>query len=313
MPKLPLPFLLLLGCLTRIALCQPLHAPILVIDPGHGDRAWGEVPADPGAGADTPAGRAWECVFSWDTAMRLKELAEERGATVLLTLEDPSGNYSPHDWNTERIPQPGTPEFPYRRLVDIPRPQTVHQALYSRVLTANRIYRRYRWTHHVYFISLHFDSTNPEVAGISFYYPPWLEESEEVRVLSNSIRNKERARKSLLTGAERGLAQRRHFAVLSLAENANSFLVELGNIRSLNIDGSNPDLWRMRDPESRQAYAQLLVEALEKMPKRPLPQGRNWKPATAVILLFLLLLARLRGTKRSRLESAEHGRDSQMP
>ena len=137
---------------------QSLEGLTVVIDPGHGDRAWGRVAADPGA----TSGSHRECVYTWDTAMRLRKLLRERGAEVVLTLEDPAQNYEPHD----------RPEgFVFKRLVDFPNPRSPFQALVSRVATANRVFHTSR--NRVYFFSLHYDSTSPRVAGVSFYYPSW--------------------------------------------------------------------------------------------------------------------------------------------
>ena len=293
----------------------PLDDMIVVIDPGHGDRAYGGVPADPGAGAHTSHGEAWECVFTWDTAMRLKQTVEAQGGKVFLTLRSPNGDYAPHPWGPENFPTPGSPQFPYRELVDIPQPSSVHQALCSRVLTANRIYEEHHYSHRVVFLSLHYDSTNPDLQGISFYYPPWSEESRSVQSLKRTIRKHGRARRDIYTDRERGLAQPYSYAVLSLARNPDSFLMELGNIRSLDPQGKNPDLWRMRDPQTRQAYAELLTEALQAMPSRPRPPLiRPWPLLLSGLLLLLWMRIRqLRGTKARKLESAQHGRDPALP
>ena len=260
---------------------------VLVLDPGHGDRAWGVVPSDPGATAKVESGTIQECYYTWDTAMRLKRLAEEEGATVFLTLE--GEDYESRDWSPQEIP-----EWRYKTLIDFPEPRSEYEALLSRVSTGNRRYLQYSYSHDVVFFSLHFDSTNPDLAGVSFYYPTWCEKPRFVDTLVEELRASGRARQSLRTGLEIGVAKPYQYAVLSQTFNPESYLVELGNMRSLDSQGSNPDLWRMRDPGVREEYARLLVRALVKRPERvkPAPSLRR-----AFLLLFLLLLG-VRGVRR---------------
>lgn len=259
--------LLVLGLYLPPGHSRPLDDVVLVIDPGHGDRAVGRVPADPGAQAHCQSGLASECVFTWDTCMRLKRLAEAEGAEVYLTLQAPDGDHEPHDWNPQNFPEAGSEGFPYRTLVDYPEPTSVAQALDSRVATANRVYRYCHWRKRVYFFSLHFDSTSPDLSGVSFYYPPGVGRTAEVEALLQSIRNDGRERRSSITGCEWRVAQEHFYSVLSRAENPNSFLVELANMRSLEASGGNPDLWRMRDPQVREEYARMLLRATERFPR----------------------------------------------
>ena len=254
---------------------------VLVIDPGHGDRAWGQVSSDPGAIAEVEAGTLQECYYTWDTAMRLKRLAEEKGAKVYLTME--ADDYGSHDWSPGEIP-----EWQYKKLVDIPDPRSEYEALLSRVSTGNRRYLQHCYDRDVVFFSLHFDSTNPDLAGVSFYYPTWCEKPPFVSTLANEIRARGRARQSLRTGLEYHVAKPYQYAVLSQALNPDSYLIELGNMRSSDGEGANPDLRRMQDAQVREDYAQMLVSALTRRPEqgRPAPYLR-W----AFLLIFLSLLA----------------------
>ena len=277
---------------------------VLVLDPGHGDRCWGRVPADPGATVKHLHGEVAECVLTWDTALRVKELAESQGARVYLTLsmsENPETH--PRDWDRNSIPGPGSPDSPYRALVERPTPSSVGQALYSRVETANRIYNTWNWTHDVYFLSLHFDSTNPDLAGISFYYPNWCEKPPFVSVLEQSIRSRGRERKSLRTGFEYGLSQAYPYAVLSNANNPDSYLVELANLRSLDRFGVNPDLEIALKPQERQAYAELLVDALLHRPE-PLHSNRRTLQWLAIALSLTLGLLIIRMWQKRRYRSS---------
>ncbi|MEW6277451.1 MAG: N-acetylmuramoyl-L-alanine amidase [Candidatus Eremiobacterota bacterium] len=282
-------WLVLLWLLLAVPARADLEEVVLVLDPGHGDRAWGEVMADPGACAESIHGTAWECCFTWDTAMRLKRAAEARGAQVFLTLQDPRGDYRPRPWSPDSFPDVTDGSFAYKSLVEVPEPSTVEAALWSRAATANRVYREHP-SKRVYFLSLHFDSTAPELAGISFYYPTWEGSGGSfVAVLQEEIRLAGRQRASLHTGRERGLAQPHAFAVLSQSENPDSYLIELGNIRSRDAEGKNPDLWRMRSPETRQAYAELILRAAARDAREP----RGRAPGKPPIRLRWILLSAL--------------------
>lgn len=241
----------------------------VVIDPGHGDRAWGGVPADPGADY---AGYQ-ECVYTWDTAMRLRRRLLAAGAEVVLTLEDPDDDYQPRN---------RCDGFIFKRLVDFPYPRTQHQALISRVATANRVYRSAN--HRVYFLSLHFDSTSPRVAGVSFYYPSWGTRRPFVDRLETELRRTRRQRIDLGTGLEVGLSSPGHYAVLNQSENPDSYLIEFGNLRSRAPDGSNPDLWRMRSARVREDYARIVSGVVLEDARRSAPPAR---PDFPLALLFL--------------------------
>lgn|GEM_PF-1657303 len=286
-------FVLLFAAVISLSSCawsqDELSDLVLVIDPGHGDRAWGEVPSDSGAVAEVEAGTLQECFYTWDTAMRLKRLAEEKGAKVYLTME--SDSYDSQDWSPGEIP-----EWRYKKLVDIPQPHSEYQALLSRVSTGNRRYLQHCYDRDVVFFSLHFDSTNPDLAGVSFYYPTWCEKPPFVDTLTNEIRARGRARRSLRTGLEYHVARPYNYAVLSQAFNPDSYLIELGNMRSFDCRGSNPDLWRMRDTLVREDYAQMLVSALTKRPEqvRPAPASR-----LTFLLIFVLVLLAAKGVRRA--------------
>ena len=279
---------------------------VLVLDPGHGDRSCGQILADPGAVVQSDSGPISECVLTWDTALRLKQLVEQRGGKVFLTLEN-SNEDKPSDWPPNSIPKPGTSDFSYRALVSNPNPRSEWETLQARVDEANSVFRTWSWTHDVYFISLHFDSTSPDLAGISFYYPTWCKEPGFRRVLEDTIRKSHRARQDLRTGQERGLSQPGRYAILSHSENYDAYLVELANLRSEDSQGGNPDLWRARSAEGRQAYAELLLEALV---NRPEPSPDSWKfrqrasLKKVCLLAFVLLSLVIWRLRRSRRQAS---------
>ena len=268
-------------------MAAPLDGVTVVLDPGHGDRAYGSVPADPGASAKLPNGDALECVFTWDTSMRLRRQLQELGAEVVLTLRAPASSKEPKDWSPDSFPS--MDDYEFKVLVENPKPESVHSALMSRVETANRVYNNTRGP--IYFLSLHFDSTSPRLAGVSFYYPAWSKESSTfVELLESKLRKDGRERRDLITGEEVKISSPGRYAVLDHSINPNSYLIELGNIRSLDESGGNPDLWRMRDLRVREEYAELLCETILEHHQTSTPKvrsrGRNWRNPK-----FLLVLA----------------------
>lgn len=244
----------------------------VVIDPGHGDRGTAAVPADPGAHAESVHGTAWECVFTWDTALRLKRAAEARGVKTFLTLADEKGDYHPQAWSPDRFP--GLAQFRFKTLVQDPSPASVDDALYARVAAANRFYAENR-DKDVYFISLHFDVAATDLAGMSFYYPAWEGGGGPfVDLLTDEMRAAGRARTNLDTGREVKVSQAHRYAILSNSHNPDSYLIELGNLASLDRSGGNPDLWRMRDQASRQEYAELILRAIGRAHRAERPRAR---------------------------------------
>ena len=267
----------------------------IVIDPGHGDRGTAAVPADPGAHAESVHGTAWECVFTWDTAMRLKRAAEAKGAQTFLTLSDEKADYAPKSWSPDRFP--GLEQYRFKTLVEDPSPASVDDALYARVAAANRFYADNR-DKDVYFISLHFDVAATDLAGMSFYYPAWPGGGGAlVELLADEMRADGRARTNLDTGREVKVAQAHRYAILSNSHNPDSYLIELGNLASLDRAGGNPDLWRMRDPATRQEYAELILRAIgrahrsERSHLRPLPHLSRRKMALALLGLLVVPFA----------------------
>lgn len=258
---------------TRAAL--PLTDVVVILDPGHGDEPvkTTHTHADPGSWAKTPHGLiAWECVFTWDVSMRLKEFLEGKGAQVFLTLRDPKGDYRFRNWGPTKFPtvsgdgaaHKGQEIFRYKHLVDDPDPLSDIAALRSRSTTANRIYRKYSKTKDVYFLSIHFDSTAAPVdqAGMHFYHAPGGGTGFR-SALMRQLRLENRFRRFLVSGEEVGVCQAANFSVLTNSVNLDSYLIELGFITSRHPKtGKNPDLWRMRSPQVREEYACLITRAL---------------------------------------------------
>lgn len=252
----------------------PLKGMVLVIDPGHGERPTGAngkrfQNADPGTYEKSPHGNtAHEGVFVWDVAMRLKKQVEGKGGRVFLTLRDPNGDYAPKNWGPKRFPvvkKNGKDElFVFKSLIDIPEARVWTESLTSRARTANRIYKKYHRTNKVYFVSIHFDCTSPSVAGMGFYRST-SGGTSFVQILLAQIRKEKRQCHFLATGAEHPHACGvKDYNVIAESINPDSYLIELGNIRSRDKNGKNPDLWRLRNPKNREDYAGLITRALVK-------------------------------------------------
>ena len=220
--------------------------------------------------------------------MRLRRAAQSEGAEVFLTLEGGEDELQPRDWGSDGFPQPGSAEFRYKAVRGCPQPQTSQEALVARVNCANQVYRDQGRRSDVYFLSLHFDSTSPRLSGVSFYYP-YRGGTEFVDILARSIREAGRARQDADLGGEYELCQGAGYAVLSHSDNPDSYLIELGNLRSR----EGADLWKMRTATTRGKYAEMIMDALrhrtDKAPRAARGPGRRWR-AWQVLLIPLSLI-----------------------
>ncbi|MBI4032255.1 N-acetylmuramoyl-L-alanine amidase [Candidatus Berkelbacteria bacterium] len=244
----------------------------VVLDPGHGERcATRRTPfPDPGSHGTAPNGRTlYEAVVTWDVAMRTRRYLLGKGARVELTLVAPDGDYAPKGWGpqefptvpTDPNPNKGKERYVWKLLREVPDPETWREALRSRASTGNQCFVENKTEWDVYFISLHCDSTSPDLAGVSFYRGS-DGGTGFAYFLRRELEKSRLQRRNLRTGEDWDVYKVAPYAVLEHTTNPDSYLIELGNLQSQAPDGTNPDLWRARNPKSRDRYAQVIVRAL---------------------------------------------------
>lgn len=232
----------------------PLGGMIVVIDPGHG----GE---DPGSWGEFGKGviiREDEYVF--EVACRLKKLVGELGGTAVLTTDDsksdcvlfsgPQNEAMVSDTN-EHFALDGS-------LVNADR-----EGLAKRTEFAGKILRENFWRR-VVFVSLHFDALGTDsFEGVHFIAPEGADR-RVVELLEASFRDGKRLQKKdgteyrpVVKSGDAASGTKRIY-VLSPETNMvkERVLIELGNF------SNSRDVWRIRDADVRQHYAELVTKAL---------------------------------------------------
>jgi N-acetylmuramoyl-L-alanine amidase len=135
----------------------------IILDPGHGGR-------DPG----TSSNGVWEDDTVYDISVRLRRmLMQQTSAQVVMTMEDMSQKFTPHDgkftqvdWDEEIL------THPRHRSTDS---ASVKVSINLRYYLANSVYRQHRRDgkddEQIMFISLHADALHASVRGAMVYIP----------------------------------------------------------------------------------------------------------------------------------------------
>ncbi|MEK7600807.1 MAG: N-acetylmuramoyl-L-alanine amidase [Patescibacteria group bacterium] len=225
---------------------KPLYGWMIVLDPGHGG-------SDPGASGMFSGQRVVEDEYVYDVALRVQRIIKSMGGVAVLTIQDKkTGERSlPAQ---EVFPDEG--EEVYTARTTVVRAGT--WGLNQRLVFGNSWYRKYP-KHHRAWISIHFD-----VVGRK-------KEIEGVRIIKGGSKSNQLAETLWGSFAERKWL-REHAPVvqngdrqyglrsLHILNGGNKFqekvLIELGNFNN------TADVWRVRNPVTREAYAAAIANAL---------------------------------------------------
>lgn len=256
-----------------------LHGMVVVIDPGHGG-------TDRGSAGYFGNGRKKALVaedeYVYDVALRVATECRRLGAKVILTIRDPK----------QAVPS----NLPANRVIPTDKREVYTMSggqvragtsgLAPRVLTANRALWNNRGKR-VVDVSIHFDATpKRELEGITLIAPPGPR-PEVVQYLYEEVRTARRLRSRggreyypvVQSGGGDGHGERSLY-ILSPRTNAvrQRVMVELGNFRNVT------DVWRIRNPRTRQAYAEIITRALVRVntfvPLAKCRSDPNYKPAS---------------------------------
>lgn len=232
----------------------PLGGMVVVIDPGHG----GE---DPGSWGEFGQGviiREDEYVF--EVSCRLKKLVEELGGTAVLTTNDTKSDcvLDSRPQNEAMVADANEHFVLDGSLVNADR-----EGLAKRTELANRVLRENFWRR-IVFVSLHFDALGSDAfEGVHFIAPEGADR-RIIELLEASFRDGKRIQKKdgeeyrpVVKSGDATSGTKRIY-VLSPETNMvkERVLIELGNF------SNGRDVWRIRDADVRQHYAELVTKAL---------------------------------------------------
>ncbi len=225
-----------------------LYGTVLILDPGHGG-------TDPGASRGFNGQRVTENEYVYDVTRRVERLARAKDGIVFITLRHDEGTRdgSPQeifaDNRTERFSHDGSVAV------------AGTSGLRKRQLYGNAMVRKYP-RHRLAWLSIHFDvvGTRKDVDGVRIIHAPNPGSLSLANRLAQSFDQAGRMRAHgpvARNGDPRyGL---RNLYILNGGNRAPAkVLVELGNFNN------DVDLWRIRDPKVREAYARAIIEAFEK-------------------------------------------------
>lgn len=222
-----------------------LYGKVVIIDPGHG----GE---DPGSSGIHSGKRVFEDEYNYDVALRIAKLVKQNGGLAFLTVVDPNQR-TPRDWKPQEV---FPADYDERFASDGTRAVARTRGMQKRLALANQLLKKYP-RHRIAWISIHFDvvGRNAEIQGVRIIngngdtLPIALQGAfgKRLREVAPVVGNGDR---------DHGI---RKLYVLSKANKVKSkVLIELGNFRN------RTDLWRIRNPVVREAYARAIVEGLAK-------------------------------------------------
>ncbi len=221
-----------------------LYGWAIVIDPGHGGN-------DPGASRMFGRERVAEDEYVYDVGLRVARLIRARQGLAFHTIQDGAGI---RDWPASRIFSDARTE---RFALDNTMVRAGTGGLNKRLAFGNAVLRKYP-KHRVVWISIHFDVVGAtEKQGVRIIATD--ANSRLARVLGSSFGEVGRLRNgaAVVRNGDPAYGLRRLFVLGSTNRIAEKVLIELGNFNS------DADLYRIRDPEVREAYALAIVRALE--------------------------------------------------
>ncbi len=222
-----------------------LYGWMVILDPGHGG-------TDPGSSRIHGGNLVTEDEYVYDVSLRVARMIRERGGLAFLTIKDIVGERS----------NPANQIFPHARTERFSLDGTLVRAgatgLSKRVKFGNSKSRQYP-KHRQAWISVHFDVVGrlTSVNGIRIICVS--DKTGLVKELESSFKNAGRLRDKnpVVRTGDPTYGIRELYVLRSHNKIKDRVLIELGNFRN------DRDVWRIRSPVVREAYARAIIKALE--------------------------------------------------
>ncbi len=224
---------------------KPLLGWLVVLDPGHGGQ-------DPGSSGRFNDQRVVEDEYVYDVALRVNRILRSMGALSFLTVQDRKTG--------ERSLKPQE-IFPDERQEAYTGTSSVVRSgtwgLNQRLAYGNTLSRTYP-RHRQAWISIHFDvlGKNKVIEGVRVIAPKGSDKLAQA--LARSFAQYHRLRKNapIIRNGDKTYGLRNLFILNGGNRISEKALIELGNFNN------TTDVWRVRNPVTREAYARAIAEAL---------------------------------------------------
>ncbi len=217
---------------------------VVVLDPGHGG-------VDPGSSGTFNGKRVVEDEYVFDVALRTRRIIRSMGGLSFLTIEDKVGERS----------LPAQSVFPDVRSETYTGTSVVVRAgsdgLNRRLAYGNSVSRKYP-RHKQAWISIHFDvlGRNRVIEGVRIIKARGSNKLADALGASFAKYNRLRDFAPVVQSGDPQYGLRNLFILNGNNRIREKVLVELGNFNN------TTDVWRVRNPVTREAYARAIAEAL---------------------------------------------------